>query len=148
MGVSTPWERAGAMLAVRRLHSSGELEDAILAGQGPAVPRQKPAVLTVLPRALLRAQRQHFDLLQGSQGPPRVHQADGCRAQEPVGPAQGGGAEPGRPGKSSTDGQGGRGALGLEENEGRNSSSCVWLPAVPALTLQGRWYRCTVATGR
>lgn len=97
------------MLAVRRLHSSGELEDAIPFWQGPAV----AAELTVLPCALLRAQRQHFDLLQGSQGAPRVHQAHGCRAQEPVGPAQGGGAEPGRPGKSSTDGQGGRGALGL-----------------------------------
>lgn len=75
--------------------------------QDPAGPCQHTAgVLTVLPGALLHAQGEHFDLLQGAEGPPWVHQADGCRAQEPVGPAQGGGAEPGRPGKSSTNGQG------------------------------------------
>lgn len=75
--------------------------------QGPAGPCQHTAgALTVLPGALLHAQGEHFDLLQGAEGPPRVHQADGCCAQEPVGPAQGGGAEPGRPGKSSTNGQG------------------------------------------
>lgn len=92
--------------------------------QGSAGPCQHTAaVLTVLPGALLHAQREHFDLLQGAKGPPRVHQADGSRAQEPVGPAQGGGAEPGRPGKSPTNGQGSRGALGLEGNEGRNSYS-------------------------
>lgn len=76
----------------------------------------------------------HFDLLQGAKRPPRVHQADSRCAEEAVGTAQGGGAEPARSGKSSTNGQGSRGTLRLYGNQGREILA-VWLPAVSPLSL-------------
>lgn len=84
--------------------------------QGPAGPRYHAAILTVLLCTLLHTQRAHFDLLKGAKRPPRVHQADSRGAEETVGAAQGGRAEPARSGKSSTDGQGGRGTLRLRRN--------------------------------
>lgn len=111
------WKREGAMLeAIRLLYSWEYWELKMPFSQGPAGPRYHAAVLTVLLRTLLHAQRAHFDLLEGAQRAPRVHQADSRRAEETVGAAQGGRAEPARSGKSSTDGQGGGGTLGLRRN--------------------------------